>query len=78
MTNRRMNIYHIEDLPTYEEMVKGGFKIWDIGELPPRIPFEKLESHLKNDFANMGEDEYGYEISKLTPMGLAVPVFNLL
>lgn len=46
--------------------------------LPPRIPFDKLESHLKNEFASMEDDEYGYEISKLTPMNLAVPAFNFL
>lgn len=68
----------IEDLPNYEDMIKGEFKIWDIGDLPPRIPFDKLESHLKNEFASMEDDEYGYEISKLTPMNLAVPAFNFL
>lgn len=68
----------IEELPCYKDMVDGEFKVWEIGELPPRIAFNKLEAHLKSEFDSFTDKDYGYEISKLTPMKLAVPVFNFL
>ena len=68
----------IEDFPTYEEMIAGEYTEWDIGTLPERIPFESLKTHLLNEFKSYEADEYGYEISKLTPMELAVPAFNFL
>lgn len=42
-------------------MIEGEYKIWDIGALPPKILFNKLESYLKKDFASMPEDDYGVE-----------------
>lgn len=67
----------IEKLPEYKDMLKGKYEEMEIGELPPRIPFEKLQAYLEEDFATYEEDFYGYEISKLTPMVQAVPMFNL-
>lgn len=58
----------IEKLPEYKDMLKGKYEEMEIGELPPRIPFEKLQAYLEEDFATYEEDFYGYEISKLTPM----------
>lgn len=68
----------IEDLPDYEKMVEDDYQVWDIGELPPRIPFDKLESFLQQRFNSLEEDEYGYDISKMTPLNMAVAAFNLL
>ena len=63
-------------LPDYKAMLSDQYEEWDIGELPPRIPFDQLESWLREDFSLRGEDDYGDEISKLTPMSQAVPIFN--
>lgn len=73
------NLYlPIADLPSYDEMLSGKYEYFDRGELPPRIPFEKLQVFLEEDFASLEPDQYGYDISKLTPMSLAVPMFNIL
>lgn len=67
----------LTELPHYKDMLDEKYCEWDKGELPQRIPFEKLQSFLKEEFESYGENEYGWEISKLTPMNIAVPVFNL-
>lgn len=66
----------IDDIPTYPEMLKGQFMEIHRGELPPRIPFEQLESFLLNEFSSYEEGFYGYEISSQTPIKMAVPIFN--
>ena len=68
----------IDSLPSYDKMLSGKYTVFDIGELPPRIPFDEMESYLCKEFASYEPDYYGEDISKLTPMKLAVPTFNFL
>ena len=68
----------IKDFPLYEDMLADKYEKWDRGELPERIAFDKLEEFLKEDFCSREKDDYGCDISKLTPMNIAVPAFNLL
>ena len=67
----------LTELPNYKDMLDERYCEWDIGELPPRIPFDKLQSFLEEEFDACGENEYGEDISKLTPMNIARPIFNL-
>lgn len=67
----------IATLPNYKDMLSDIYEELDLGELPPRIPFEGLRDFLEKDFAEREKDDYGLDISKLTPMHIAVPVFNL-
>ncbi len=71
------NGYHrITEVPSYMNMIKGEYEMYDMGELPPRIPFDKL----KNEILNIQEDfkaGYATDISGETPMELALPSFNL-
>lgn len=62
----------IEKLPKYSDILEDKFIIFDPGEYPERIPFEELEKVLKE---GISLENY---ISYLTPMNLAVPMFNLL
>lgn len=68
----------ISDIPTYKDMLEGKYEEVDLGDFPQRTPFDKLEIRLKQEFAELEEGDYGYYISKLTPMELAVPMYNLL
>ena len=67
----------LAEMPDYKVMLSNQYKELDIGELPPRIPFSQLENYLKEDFSQREEWDYGDDISKLTPINQAVPVFNL-
>jgi hypothetical protein len=67
----------IANLPVYEDMLRDVFEPWEAGELSPRIPFERLETVLKEDWASREPDEFATDISKLTPLNLAFPMFNL-
>ena len=67
----------LEDFPTYSQLLEDQFVIRDLGEVPQRIPFEDLQTYLEDDFAAREKDDYGVDISKLTPMNIAVPIFNL-
>lgn len=67
----------LTELPDYKDMLSDKYEKWDIGEFPPRIPFNQLESYLKEDFSQREEDDYGNGVSKLTPISQAVPIFNL-
>lgn len=40
----------LRELPNYKNMLSDQYEEWDVGELPPRIPFSQLESYLKEDF----------------------------
>lgn len=71
------NYEDIVKLPVFTDMLSDKYELYDPGELPPRIPFEKLAAFIKEDRASRDPDDYGYDISKLTPMNIAVPVFNL-
>lgn len=66
----------ITEFPDYKSMLADEYVEWEMGELPPRIPFEHLEKFLKEDFSNRKDWDYGDGISKQTPMRLAVPAFN--
>lgn len=68
----------IEAMPAYSEMIQGKYAEVETSELPPRIPFEKLERFLKEEFSSYEDDFFGYDISSKTPMCLAVPMFNFL
>lgn len=70
------NYEDIVKLPAFTDMLSDKYELYDPGELPPRIPFEKLAAFIKEDRASRDPDDYGYDISKLTPMNIAVPVFN--
>ncbi len=67
----------LTDLPNYDDMCKGEYEAWDMEEPPERIPFSELQAYLQKEFDACGEDDFGTDISKLTPMPLAVPLFNL-
>lgn len=71
------NYEDIVKLPAFTDMLSDKYELYDPGELPPRIPFEKLDAFINEDRASRDPDDYGYDISKLTPMNIAVPVFNL-
>ena len=58
-------------------MLEGEYEEVDFGEYPQRIPFEDLESRLKEDWDSFEDDYCGDYISKLTPIELAVPMYNL-
>lgn len=67
----------IEDIPVYQDILSDKYNELDIGELPKRIEFNKLEQYLQEDFDSYEDDYYGQDISKLTPMNLSVATFNL-
>lgn len=69
---------YIDSLPKFDKMMNGEYTVYDIGELPPRIPFNEIEPYLCKEFASYEPDYYGEDVSKLTPMKLAVPSFNFL
>ena len=68
----------IEELPTYQKMIDGEYKEMDIGELPPRIPFNNLKKNLIEEFNNIEDPHEASDISPMTDMSIAVPAFNLL
>lgn len=68
----------IEELPSYQDMLAGEYKEYDIGELPPRIPFNKLKEELEEQFAEFADPHEAIDISPMTDMKIAVPAFNLL
>jgi len=67
----------ITGLPKYSAMLTGDCVEIPIEGPPPRIPFEDLEKELTAYFAESDDDSYYSDISKYTPMGIALPVFNL-
>lgn len=72
------NIYEeLNVIPKYKEMLEGKAEIKAREELPQRIPFEKIEQHLKFIFGQFPEDYFGEDISKSTPMPIAKAAFNL-
>ena len=73
---RYNNYTAIDEFPEYKKMLKGFFTEYDPGELPPRIPFDKLESFLQEQFDSIEDPQFSEDISKLTPMNIAMPVFN--
>ncbi len=67
----------IEELPKYTDMLAGEYTLFDPGEYPERIPFDELETFLKEEFAACNDPHTSNDISCLTPMKIAVPAFNL-
>lgn len=65
----------IDELPCYKNMCDGNFDELDVFELPPRIKFSELQFNLQDEYNTYDEDIY---ISRLTPMNIAVPMYNLL
>lgn len=66
----------IADLPKYSNMLTGDCVPVEQEELPERFALDELEEELCSAFAK-DEDSYYSDISKYTPMELALPVFNL-
>lgn len=66
----------LTELPPYKDMLSDKYTVRELGVLPQRIPFQELRSFLEADFSAREADDYGEDISKLTPMDLAVPTFN--
>lgn len=64
-------------IPSYQEMLNEMGEIKMREELPDRIPFEKIESHLQEVFSQFPEGYYGEDISKSTPIEIAKVAFNL-
>lgn len=65
----------IDELPCYKNMCDGNFDELDVFGLPPRIKFSELQFNLQDEYNTYDEDIY---ISRLTPMNIAVPMYNLL
>lgn len=63
----------IEGLPKYTELLENRFSLFDPGELPERIPYNKI-----SEFICENLDEYDPNISNLTEHKLACAAFNLL
>lgn len=66
----------IEELPAYSDMLAGEYKAVQMEEPPERIPYEALEKVLLESF-DMLEEGAETDISRYTPMSLALPAFNL-
>ena len=69
---------HLKELPLYTEMLAGEYMPDEIGDPPPRIPFERLGEELNSEFEEARKNDYIGDISQYTPMSLALPLFNLL
>ncbi|MBQ8799663.1 MAG: type I restriction enzyme HsdR N-terminal domain-containing protein [Lachnospiraceae bacterium] len=67
----------LNTIPSYLEILDGKGEVKVQEEQSVRIPFEKIEKHLTDIFAQFPEDYYGEDISKTTPMEIAKVAFNL-
>ena len=76
--NEQQQTYEVIDsLPVYKEMLEGNYSPFDPGECPERIPFDQMENFLKEEFAACENPQASNDISCMTPMKIAFPVFNL-
>lgn len=76
--SKKTDMYdELSAIPSYEEMLEGVYEIKEREDFPDRIPFERIEEHLNEVFADYPEDYYGEDISKSTPMEIAKAAFNL-
>lgn len=67
----------IASLPTYSDMLEGKY-VEEVEEEPPeRMPFDQLESWLKETWAEEEKENSMGDIGRNTPPEIAVPVFNL-
>jgi len=76
-SNEKDEYEELNKIPKYQEMLAGKGEIKAREELPTRIPFERIEAHLKEVFTDYPDDYYGVDISKSTPMPVAKAAFNL-
>lgn len=70
----------ITEFPQYKQMLEGKYVEFDVGTVPERIPFDKLESYLKEEFQEEINNP-GYifpDISSQTEIKKGVMAFNLL
>lgn len=67
----------LNKMPSYLEILDGKGEVRIQEEQSVRIPFENIEQHLNDVFAQFPEDYYGEDISKSTPMEIAKAAFNL-
>lgn len=67
----------LNKIPSYLEILDGKGEVRIQEEQSVRIPFENIEQHLNDVFAQFPEDYYGEDISKSTPMEIAKAAFNL-
>lgn len=67
----------LTNMPTYEKMLSDEYQLLEIEKVPERIPFDKIEDYLVENFKSYPEKYYGEDISKSTPMNLAKVAFNL-
>lgn len=63
----------IDGLPKYKELLENKFSVFDVGEIPARIPQKEISKFLTENL-----DEYDPNISNLTEHNLACAAFNLL
>ncbi len=61
------------ELPCYQDMLTDDFVMYEPGEFPDRIPFDKISDYIKNNL-----DENNEYISEKTEHKLACATFNLL
>lgn len=66
----------IEKLPSYSDMLEGKY-VEEISEPVQRIPYEDLEKELKAERESPYYDRMSHDISRDTPINLALPLFNL-
>lgn len=62
----------IDRFPEYKDMLSGKFQIREIGDLPERVPYNKIPRFMEEN-----ADEVGVDISPKTPRKLAHAAFNL-
>ena len=58
----------LNSVPDYAEMLEGKNMMLLQESIPERMPYERMESYLKEAFAEYPDDYYGETISKSTPL----------
>ena len=66
----------LNSVPDYAEMLEGKYDVITKESIPERMPYERMESYLKEVFAEYPDDYYGETISKSTPFNIAKAAFN--
>ena len=69
---KKKQYIQIDQFPKYKDMLDGKFDVRDIGDLPERIPYDKIPQFMMDN-----ADEVGADISPKTPRNLAYAAFNL-
>ena len=63
--------------PTFQDLAEEGkYDVITKESIPERMPYERMESYLKEVFAEYPDDYYGETISKSTPFNIAKAAFN--